>query len=66
MSLHGNCGCCYEEDGHLYLDGYIERRVRAGDKREYPEPGMGGLPEVHGPMQMESSFIVALREAKKP
>jgi len=67
LSAPGKCSCCREENGVLYLDGYIEQRVRAGDKREYPEPGMGGLPEIHGgPRQMESSLIVALREAKQP
>ncbi len=57
------------DDGHLYLDGYCERRILAGDIPEYRKPGfippgMGGLPEVRiTSMVMESSIVTALRRA---
>ena len=50
----------------LFLDGYVERRIAAGDRRTYRYPLDGGLPPVTRESQvMESSFVVALREEKE-
>ncbi len=47
----------------VYLQGYIEARVERGERRQYRYPE-NGLPKLLSKsMQLESTFITALRKA---